>query len=148
MRYFILAFALSIVAVSHAGLLSWETEVSLGENKADWIASFEYSENVSRSDYFVLSGIEDLSVTADGFPINCDTEVMELGTSITCSDINARKVVYNFRTRTEPSQGLMRFSYRFSVTSSTDRFYVVISLPLGTAIVEKERLEGTGLKRF
>ncbi len=134
-----------------ANLKNLATEISLGDDKtAEWFAVFEYDANVTRSDYYIISKIIGVEVMADDKFVECSVKSLELGTSIICENINAKKIVYRFRSLDKVSdlQGLNMFRHRFSVTQPAERFSMTLKLPLGTAIVEKSKLDGTGLKPF
>lgn len=134
-----------------ASLKSWTIEISLQDDKtAEWFAVFEYDANVTRSDYYIISKIIGVEVMADERFIECSVKSLELGTSIICENINAKKIAYRFRSLDKVSdlQSLNMFRHRFSVTQPAERFSVTLKLPLGTAIVEKSKLDGTGLKPF
>lgn len=149
MLVFVVSLALS--GLAYADIAEWTTDISLNDDRsADWAVTFRYNESVTRSDYYILSRILSVRVLADDdVPVPCSiTE--QVGTTILCENIRAGKVTYKFRTVSTASQlrSLFLFKQRFSVTQFTDRFSVTVRLPLGTALVEKSRLEGTGLARF
>jgi hypothetical protein len=149
----LLAFAIIlIIPVSFARPLSeWKIDVTINDDKtAGWIITLVYNQPVNRSDYFIFSPISDLSVYADDRPVRCSVSE-KVGTSIICDSINSSKSVqYKFVAYNEISQikDLNRFSYRFSITQLTDKFSLTVRLPLGAALVEKSKLEGTGMIRF
>ncbi len=146
-----LLFALLLLpSLTFAGLTEWSTDISLNDDRnADWIVVFRYNESVTKSDYFVLSRIQNVQVLADDAPVQCSL-LEDVGTSILCNNIKASKVTYKFRSIGAARQirNLLIFSQKFSLTQLTDKFSVVVRLPLGTALVEKARLEGTGISRF
>jgi uncharacterized membrane protein len=133
-----------------AKLDNWEVDISVNDDKgANWTIKMDYAENVSRSSYFVLANVDNIEVFADDLPIECSVS-REFGTTIICNNIDTKNVLYKFHTANlvDSVQNLFVFKHRFSITELTNRFYLVVKLPLGTAIVEKSKLEGTGLKRF
>lgn len=143
-------FMLVFPSLASAGLTEISTDISLADDRgADWIVVFRYNESVSRGDYFILSRIENVRVLADDEPVQCFV-TGDIGTTILCDNIDAAKITYMFHTTNSASalRNLFVFGQRFSVTQLTGRFSVVVRLPLGTALVEKSRLEGTGLSRF
>lgn len=150
--YLVLAVLLFLSQAANAATLkSLTTEISLQEDKtAEWIATFEYDSDITRSDYYILSKVIGIEVMADDAFVECSVKSLELGTSITCEGLNAKKIVYRFRSLDKVGnlQGLSVFSHRFSVTQPVERFSVSVKLPLGTAIVEKSKLESTGLNPF
>lgn len=139
-------FAVPAYAVS---IRDWEVEVSLEQESSVWTAVIRYKENITKSDYFVLGKMTDLDVIADELPIKC-VVTERVGTSIVCDNINARKMTYKFRLlhSSDTFRNLNVFRYRQSVTQITDRFSMVIKLPLGAALAENSSLEGTTLRRF
>jgi len=151
MKTAVLALAISafllVLPAAHASLQSWNIDISLNDDKtSDWVVSYHYSENVQKSDLFLLSGVTLFNVTADNQSVDC-TASRGIGTSIVCSGINASDVVYNVRTFPIVSslQDLRLFSSRISVTQLTDNFMLRIRLPLGTGLAEDSKLNGTGL---
>jgi DNA-binding MarR family transcriptional regulator len=115
-----------------------------------WEVTITYDENVTRSDYFVLSTVRDIEVFSGDEPLICDKSQEGLGTLISCNNINTRKVTYLFSSRDFVSslQDFKTFSYRFPVSQPTDKMSLILRLPLGTGIAEKNDLEGTGLNPF
>jgi len=149
---FIAIFAVTLLSstANAARISNWNIDISLNENKiADWFVTIDYQENVDKSDYFVLAEATNIEVFADSLPIECSVS-KKLGTTILCENIDAKKIVYKFKTLDliTNMQDLFIFKYRFSVTQLTDKFSLVVRLPFGTAVVEKGRIEGTGLRRF
>ncbi|MFH0832495.1 MAG: hypothetical protein V1900_02110 [Candidatus Aenigmatarchaeota archaeon] len=144
---------LMIVPITHANLNEWNIEISLNEDKTtQWQVSLLYNENVTRSDYFVLAKITGVEVMADDKFVDCIVSRKEVGTSILCENIHAERVVYRFRAIDMISDFnnnyLKDFKYRFSITQITEKFYLVIKLPLGAGLVEESKLGETGLKTF
>lgn len=145
----LLAF-LFLPALAFADLSEWTTDISLNDDRsADWTVVLRYNESVTKSDYFLLSRIQNVRVLADDVPVQCSV-VEDVGTSILCDGVKASKVTYKFRSIDASRQlrNLLVFSQKFSLTQLTNKFSVTLRLPLGTALVEKTRLEGTGLARF
>lgn len=137
-------------ALAFADLTEWNADISLNDDRsADWTVSFRYNETVSKSDYFILSSIENVRVLADDTSVQCSV-TEKVGSTILCDNIHASKITYKFRSAdaTDTIRNLFIFKQRFSVTQLTGKFSVTVKLPLGTALVEKARLEGTGLARF
>lgn len=150
MKMLFFAVILLLPPAAFAGLSEWATDVSINDDRSvDWTITFRHNESVSRSDYFILSRAENVQVLADDIPVQCSV-TENVGTTILCSDIHAGRIVYKFRTANAASvlRSLLIFSHRFSVTQLTGRFSVTVRLPLGAVLVEKPRLEGTGLARF
>lgn len=143
---------LAFLPAAHAGasLQEWTIDISLNEDRtSDWRVAYLYNESVGKSDFFLLAGVSGFNVTADSMPAVC-TISRTIASSIVCENINAKSVVYNIRTFpiVTSLQGLNIFSHRFSVTQPTSKFGVTIKLPIGTALAESSKLEGTGLNPF
>lgn len=150
MRRLVILFALLLPSIALADLLEWSTDISLNDDRsADWTVSLKYNETASKSDYFVLSRIENVRVFADDLPVQCAVSGA-VGTTILCDNIQASRITYKFHSANTAAslRNLFIFRQRFSVTQLTGKFSVTARLPLGTALVEKSRLEGTGLARF
>lgn len=146
-----LVFIIFMQLAHAASLKEWNIDISINDDKtAEWVVTLLYDGNVSKSDYFVVSKITGTEVSADGNYIDCPITQKEFGSSIVCSNVNAARIVYKFRTLglVTDLQNLEQFSYRFPITQLTDSFKVVIKLPLGSGLVEKSRLEGTAYKRY
>jgi len=145
-----MSFILLPATANAVNLNNWEISISMNEDKStDWTATLEYETNVSKSDYFILGDTTNVQVFADSLLIECSVS-KNVGTTIICDNTDAKVFVYKFRTYDMISsvRNLLMFKYRFSITQLTDRFSLLVELPLGTAIVEKNKIEGTGLKRF
>ena len=150
MRWLFIAVLLFLFPVQ-AKLNNWDIDVTIDTDKStEWLASFEYSDVVDRSDFFVLAKITGVEVKADGQFIDCLTTAKDIGTSIVCQDISAKNITYRFRALGLISdlQGLNKFEYRFSVLQLVDNFTVTVKLPQGAGLVERSRLEDTGFKPF
>ena len=152
MRLFaaIIILMLLIPAVQAASLTEYNIDISINDDKStDWIVKLEYSDVTPKSDYFIFGTPTNLDVTGDGAPLKCIIGDA-IGTSVICNNANAKSVIYKFRLQNsiENIRQLNRFVYKFSITQFTDKFAANIKLPLGAALVEKSRLEGTGLQRF
>lgn len=146
----IVSFLLFPSLVNAANLDEWNIDISIKEDRsALWTVTLDYEENIEKSDYFILSDVTNVGVFADSLPIECEVS-KKVGTTIVCENLDAKKIVYRFRTNdnVDSFQNLFIFNYRFSVTQLTDRFELTVKLPLGSAVVEKEKIEGTGLNRF
>ena len=149
MTKWLLAF-LFLPALAFADLSEWTTDISLNDDRsADWTVVLRYNESITKSDYFLLSRIQNVQVLADDMPVQCSV-LEDIGTSILCDDVKASKMTYKFRSIDASRQlrNLLVFSQKFSLTQLTNKFSVTVRLSLGTALVEKTRLEGTGLPRF
>lgn len=146
----ILAALLLFLPVTHAALQDLHIDISLNDDRStDWTVTYNYSENVQKSDFFVLAGVSSFNVTADEQITDCSIS-RTVGSSIVCNNIDAKTITYNIRTFPviSPLQRLSVFSSRFSVTQATDAFSMTIRLPFGTALAENSKLAGTGLNPF
>lgn len=146
----IILAAMVFVPAAHAALAEWKVDISLNDDQTtDWTVTYNYDENVQRSDLFLLSGVTSYNVTADGLPVHCSIS-SSIGSSIVCNNINATSIIYQVKTfpLTRTIQSLNIFSSRFSVTMPSNKFSVIIRLPFGTALAESTKLAGTGLNPF
>ena len=151
MRFFVLIGILLLSSIGNAQLNSWDIDVSIeDDDTAYWAVTLDYKEPIDKTDYFVTSRLTGVEVSADDEFIDCEVSEKELGTSIVCEEINANKIVYKFRTLdlVDSLQDLRIFNYRFSITRITDQFSVIVKLPLGKGVVEKSKLQQTGLLPF
>ena len=149
-KWFAVAVLLFLLPVQ-AKLNNWNMDVTIDTDKStEWVANFEYSDVVDRSDFFVLAKITGVEVKADGQFIDCLTTAEDIGTSIVCHDISTRNITYRFRALGLISdlQGLNKFEYRFSVLQLVDNLTITVKLPTGTGLVERSRLEDTGFNPF
>ena len=147
--------ALLILSMVHlaqaASLNSWAIEVALNDDgSADWQVILNYKEAVTRDDYWVFGEVHGVSVTVDGAAVTCSITKPELGTSILCDKINGSLIVYSFRMSDAVGRrgDFRQFRYTFPLTQLTDRFALKISLPLGNALVDADKLAGTGIAPF
>ncbi len=151
-KWFAVAILLVFLApVQAARLENWNIEVIVDSDKStEWIVNFNYNETVGRSDFFVMSKITGVEVKVDGRFIDCQSSAKDVGTSIVCNDIDAKRISYRFRALGLVSglQDLNMFEYRFPVLQLVGNFTVTVKLPPGTGLVERSRLEGTGLEPF
>ncbi|MCD6092624.1 MAG: winged helix-turn-helix transcriptional regulator [Candidatus Aenigmarchaeota archaeon] len=140
------------ISISHAVTIeSQKVLLDISEDgSVKWTVTFEYPEYTSKSDYFVLSTISDVSVTGEQGRLDCDVRKSDLGTSIVCDNIHEKKITYSFAAQrmVKPGRTVKMFSYSFPITDIINRFEVTAKLPLASGIIEKEKLEGTGLKPF
>ncbi len=148
MKMHFLLFILVLMPIAHCSLNSWDIEVYLQEDgRSDWVVYLGYDENVTRSDYYVLTELEEVKVYVDEKPIECSVSESGFGTSILCEDIYAREIEYRFKAKKliSISDSLRVFRYRFPITQPTNNFSVTVKLPLGSFLVDPSRLEGSGL---
>lgn len=139
-----------LATIAHAGL-EWNVEVLINEDDSvDEKIILNYTENIERSDYFVFAKISDVKVFADEKLINCKIDERELGTSITCDNLNASLIKYEFKAydTVKVLDSLQIFKYKFLITRVTDRFSLIVKLPVGAALAEKSKLEYANLKPF
>ncbi len=148
---FVLAALLLLPAGRAAELESWDIDVSLEEDgTTKWSVLLQYKENTTRSDYFVLAKLTEVGVLADDKFVDYKLSQPALGTSIVAEGINASRVEYRFRALglVTDLYGFGNFKYRFSVTEVADRFRLAVKLPLGFGLVEKQKLQNTGINQF
>lgn len=151
MRFFVLIGILLLSSIGNAQLNSWNIDISIeDDDTAYWVVTLDYKEPIDKTDYFVTSRLTGIEVSANDQFIDCEVSEKELGTSILCEEINATKIIYKFRTLdlVDILQDLRIFNYRFSITRITDQFSVIVKLPLGKGVVEKSKLQQTGLLPF
>jgi uncharacterized membrane protein len=148
---FAVMFVCIFAAAGRATLLDWNIDISLNEDRtSDWNVTLLYSEPVTKSDYFVLATIKSYEVIADGTPIQCKIE-KEIGTSIVCTDINAKNITYSFSTNsvvTDILDNFHFFTHRLPATQLTEKYTIIVRLPFGTVLVEPEKLRGASMKPY
>jgi len=130
---------------------SMDIEISLQDDgSAIWRVEMAFSGNINRSAYLVLANIEELRVKAGDKPAACLLQKQDFGTLIDCPYANTSPIVYSFKTPDiqRTIGNFKNFAYSFRISQPTDFFALKISLPLGAAIVDSTRLEGTGLAPF
>jgi hypothetical protein len=148
------AFVILSVFISpaHAAVIStWSVGVELLEDgSADWTIDVVYKENINTADYWVLGNVQNLMTTVDGVPAQCSVAKAEIGSSITCSDINGSDVRYEFATPNVVSKigEFLTFSRNFPIAGLIDHFTLRVSLPRGAVLASAERLQSTGLTPF
>lgn len=149
--FLLLLVVLLLSSIGNAQLNNWDIDISIEDDDTTyWTVTLDNKEPVQRTDYFITSRLTGVEVIADGQFIDCEVSEKELGTSIVCEDVNAAEIIYRFRALDLVTnlQDLSIFNYRFSITRITDQFSVIVRLPLGKGIVEKSKLEQTGLLPF
>lgn len=152
MKIYVLVALLFVASVANAALVSWNADISINDDGGtDWVATLTYNETVARSDYFIPAKATNIKVLADNSTVECDV-TQGIGTSIVCK-VNAREFVYEFHVKNLVStigelQYIRVFQYLFSITQPVDKLHVVVKFPLGAALVEEDKLRGTGLKTF
>jgi uncharacterized membrane protein len=149
--FIVLMLSIPLLPIARAAPLSdWTIETSINDDKsADWTVTLTYYENVKKSDYFMFARVFNVHVFADDMPVECSV-AETVGTTILCNEVDARKLTYKFRTYDSINtvRNFNNFKYRFSIIQLTDKFSLRVYIPLGAAIVEKTRLEGTGMQKF
>lgn len=146
----ILLLALLLAAVSSAAINDWDTTVSLRDDgTALWTVKISYTEPVQKSDYFIVSSVNDVRATADGKEAQCATETLPVGTSIACKTYG-QNFTYSFMASDMLSRfgGFSRFAYRFGVPITTGTYAVKLELPIGASLAQKEDLQGTGRRSY
>lgn len=147
---FLLLVLISSSLVSAVMYRDMNVDISIEEDFVHQKIDIQYSEPVSKSDYFVLANINNVVVYNDNETFDCDVNKYDLGYSIICEDINTTNIVYEF-----DSYGLVKkqgkinkFYYPFSISSLTDEFNLTIKLPVGSVLPEKSKLEEIGLTQY
>jgi uncharacterized membrane protein len=129
-------------------LKSWDTSVTLDADSSSWEISLEYADTVLKDDIWVLGRIDTFEAFVDGAPADCELK-RDIGSAIFCN-IPGKQYKYVFTTDALATnlRNYLNFRYNFAATRITDRFTVTVKIPLGAALVEAERLTGTGLRPF
>jgi hypothetical protein len=151
MKLYPILILLLLLPAAHASLKTWDIDISINSDKtAEWLIKLNYDESVTRTDYFVLAKITGVEVSVDGKFVDCNVSSQDVGTSITCLNINGGNITYRFRSLglITDLQGLNVFSYRFASIWLVDNFTVTVKLPLGTALVERAKLEKSSFMPF
>lgn len=148
-----LAIILFIIpASSHAASLSsWNIVASINDDKTvDMDITMTYSENITKTDYFVLAKVSHVGVYADNEIAKCDVQERDIGTLIVCSNIHASRIDFQLKAHglVEKLGNFDIFKYKFPVTQPTGQFTVSINLPVGAVLVEEDKLKNTGMKPF
>ncbi len=147
-----LLVALLFAATANAALVNWAADISINDDgSTDWTVILTYNDTVARSDYFIPARATNIEVFADNNTADCAV-TQEIGTSIVC-ETSAKEFVYKFHIKNLVStigeiQYIRVFRYAFSITQSVERVHAVVKFPLGAALVEEEKLKGTGLTSF
>ena len=143
---------LLLIPLSYGATIEdWDINIAINnDNTADWTVNIKYEKPVQTSNYYVLSSVRNIQVTADDQRIICTSEILDVGTSIVCDETNASKFVYKFRASDMISilRNFNTLDYRFNIPITTDRYSVKIELPIGAALVDESKLKSTGLKPF
>ncbi len=129
-------------------LNSWNTSISLDVDRdAIFEVEFEYNETITEHEYFVRADIRDVRVYINDQRTECDVQEKNIGTTIKCTNIEAQKIRYVFIAKEVINNFNIwkNFDYRFSVSRITNKFAVTVKLPVGFTIVDRDKLEGTGI---
>lgn len=147
----VIAFLLALSPVAHASLVNWNIDVTLNSDKTtDWVVDLIYNETIAKTDYFILGKISSYEVFADNRPLNCTVDY-EIGSSITCSNIDTNHVTYKIKTASminDIQQNFRIFPYKFLVTRPTDEFKIIVRLPLGAVLADPQLLETVAMRPF
>lgn len=151
-RIALLVLVLAFIPVAHAANIE-KTDVHIAldnEGDAYWEIGIKYAENVTRSDYFVLSQVRNVKVYSYNEEIDCITTQEAIGYSILCNKLNADSLLYTFQTTdiTKNFNEFTRFDYMFPITNIVSNISIRIDLPLGTAVAEENKLANFGAKPF
>jgi len=151
-RLFILILLL-MFSLANAAIIDKE-RVSIDlkdDGAADFEINIEYPEEVENSDYFIRAQVSNVIVKGgSGRILDCKIEEMDIGTSIICRNIEEKSVTYKFTAYNLIQLGkkMNIFSHQFSITDVKNFLEIMVKIPIGTALVEEERLEFSGLKPF
>jgi DNA-binding MarR family transcriptional regulator len=121
------------------------------DGTADFEINIEYPEEIENSDYFIRAQVSNVIVKGgSGKILDCEIEEMDIGTSIICRNIKEKSVTYKFIAYNLIQKGkkMNIFSHQFSITDVKKVLEIMVKIPMGTALVEEERLEFSGLKPF
>lgn len=152
---YLMAFLLLISAFSTVtfALPVKNQTVTIGINddgSSDWEVILDYENQTEKSDFFVIAYIKNVEVTGDGKILECTSKEQGAGTLISCDKINEKTVKYHFT-----AYNLVRsigsakmFSYMFPITGIVGEFDLIINLPLGAGIIEKDKIGIPGVKPF
>ncbi|HLC77456.1 MAG TPA: hypothetical protein VJH04_04605 [archaeon] len=152
MKIYLAVAFLFLITAANAALVTWDADISINDDGGtEWAVVLTYNETVSSSDYFVPARATDIEVLADNATVNCDV-TQDIGTSIVCK-ADAREFIYRFHVKNLVStigeiQYIRVFRYTFSATQFVERVHVIVKFPLGAALVEEGKLQGTGLRTF
>jgi len=143
-----LGFFLFLISIARAKVVEYEVVVEI--EKGDvvrWRATITHDAPVERSSYFMISRIGEVRITADGREVSCEVRKEVIGTSILCTDLNAREVCYEFLAYDVLGTvgDIRRFAYSLPITMIVDRLEIEVKLPRGAEIVSREKLEKLGL---
>ena len=142
---------LAMLPVAHASLSNWNIDVTLNNDKTtDWTVDLFYNESIAKTDYFILGKINSYEVFADDNLLNCALDY-EIGSSITCSNIDAKHITYKIRTASminDIQQNFRIFPYKFLITRPTDELKITARLPFGAVLADSKVLETVAMKPF
>lgn len=150
----LIIFILMLMINTVSAVTIEEEKISLDikeDGSVDWIININYQDNVTKTDYYILTTISDIKVVGGNEnELKCEAEEYKIGTSIICDDIQEKKVTYYFTAYDliKTSKLIKTFSYSFPMTDIVKKFDLTLKLPLGAAIVKEDTLNKTGLKPF
>ncbi len=155
LRRYVLLFLLFVLllhgsAHALAEINEWTVDIQIRDDgSTDWKVVQTYSEPITKADYFVFAGLSNVSIRADGSPIVCSLQETA-GTLITCDNVQAKTFQYEFHATGLVSEfkNVLVFRHKFALVQKTGKFRAAVSLPVGALIVEKSKLERSGLERF
>jgi len=139
-------------SAAHAAAIStWSVNIELQDDgTTKWIVDTVYKEKINRADYWVLGDILSLRTAVDGVEMQCSIAKVEVGSSITCTNINGSAVEYEFVTSSVANKvgEFLTFSHNFPIAGLIDHFMLRIALSRGAILASPERLQNTGLTPF
>lgn len=152
MRVYCLFFFLYVLPVVVAAPINeWNMEIYLHPDMtADVNITFKYNETVDKSDYFLTIGAYRVKTYINGEEVKCVKFRKPLGLLIICENISAREVTYSFSTTDliTSTNSFSIFRYEVPLINPTELFKVKVFLPFGSVLIDKTKLEGTGLFPF
>lgn len=121
------------------------------DGSTDWTISLKYENNTENSDFFVMGYIKNVAVSgASKNILNCTVDYQSAGTLISCKKINETEVTYSFTAHNlvRSIGGSKMFSYGFPITGIVEEFRLLVNLPLGAGLVQKDKIQVPGLTPF
>lgn len=120
------------------------------DGSSNWEVTLNYENQTEKSDFFVIAYIKNVEVSGDVNALDCSVNEQGAGTLISCDKISEKSVKYRFT-----AYNLVRsigsakmFSYMFPITGIVGEFDLIINLPLGAGIIEKDKISIPGVKPF
>ena len=134
------------VQVNELGIVA-----EINEDYVHMAVDIEYNITVERADYFVLAPVTDVHVyDENNSELVCELKEREIGTLILCEDVSLQKIRFEFNAyELVKKQGTINhFTYPYSITNPTEKFSLIVKLPIGAMIVEQGKLNQSGMKPY